>query len=225
MPDIRGTVVTMDALHTRHAGMEKIVVDKGADYLVQVKNNTPALNAALGRAFDQKKDQIQTAETFDFEHGRIEVRRIEMVPVSPVETNWPHTYLACRIERDRQLMRRGEIVKHTWEQSFYVASFPAGTHEPEQVMQLIRGHWGIENELHHRKDRSMNEDRCRASEEGIGRVLSCIRSLAAQVARRTKESLKVIRRRFAGKPHLLSRMLASNSLADWERRHRPYKMA
>ena len=71
----------------------------------------------------------------------------------------------------------------------------------------------------------MDEDRCRASEAGAGRVLSCIRSFVAQVSRRTKESLGVIRRRFAGKPHLLLKLLASNSLADWERRHRPYKMA
>jgi hypothetical protein len=148
-----------------------------------------------------------------------------MVPTSPIETSWPHTYLACRVERDRQLLRRGEVVEHSHEQSYYVASFPVTAHEPEKVLQLIRGHWGIENELHHVKDRSMDEDRCRASESGIGRVISCIRSLVAQVSRRTRESLAVIRRRFAGRPHLLLGLLNSHSIGQWERKHSPYKMS
>ncbi len=201
------------------------MIGKRADYLVQVKDNTPALDASIERAFKRHIDDTLTAETFDFEHGRIEERKLEMVPLSPVDTGWPHTHLACRVERERWLQRGGETVEHTWEQSHYVASFPACARQPEQVLQLIRGHWSIENELHHPKDRSMDEDRCRASEAGAGRVLSCIRSFVAQVSRRAKESLGVIRRRFAGKPHLLLKLLTSNSLADWERRHRPYKMA
>lgn len=217
--------MTLDALHAHHAGIEKIVVEKGADCLVQVKDNAPALNQCLERALKRKHDQRQTVEDLDYGHGRIEWRKLEMVPISPIETGWPHTHLACRVERERQLLRRGEVVEHTYEQSFYVATFAATTHEPERVLLFIRGHWGIENELHHAKDRSMNEDRCRASESGIGRVMSCLRSLVAQVSRRTPESLGVIRRRFAGRPHLLLKLLTSSSLADWERQHSPYKMA
>lgn len=221
--DIDGTVVTFDALHARQEGMEKIVVKKNADYLIQVKNNTPVLVDSIERAFSRKRNQLQTAGSFDCEHGRLDSRDLEMVPLSPVETGWPHTNVACRLERDRQLLRRGELVAHTHEVSYYVASFPVTAREPEQVLQLIRGHWGIENELHHPKDRSMDEDRCRASESGIGRVISCIRGLVAQLSRRTKESLGVLRCRFARKPHLLINLLFSPSIADWEKRCTPYK--
>lgn len=220
---IDGTTVTLDALHTRREGMERVVVEKNADYLVQVKTNTPALCECVERAFKQKSDRIRTARSFDPEHGRLDSRDLEMVPLSPMETGWPHTNLACRVQRDRQLLRRGEVVEHNRELSYYVASFPAAAREPEQVLQLIRGHWGIENELHHPKDRSMDEDRCRASESGIGRIISCIRGLFAQLSRRTKESLGVIRCRFARKPHLLIKLLASPCLADWEQRCTPYK--
>ena len=225
LTDIDGTVVTLDALHSRREGMERIVVENNADYLIQVKNNTPSLSQSIEDAFKHKSGEIRAARSFDLEHGRLDSRKLEMIPLSPMETGWPHTNLACRVNRKRQLLRRGEVVEETSELAYYVASFPVTAREPEQVLQLVRGHWGIENELHHPKDRSMDEDRCRASESGIGRVVSCIRGFLAQLSRRTKESLGVIRCRFARKPQLLIKMLRSPGLADWERRCTPYRRA
>jgi predicted transposase YbfD/YdcC len=222
---IEGTVMTFDALHANHERMEKVVVEKGADYLIQAKDNAPALATALERALHRKHACCRRAEDLDYGHGRIERRTLQMVPISPTDTGWPHTYLACRVDRDVEKLRRGQVVERSHEHSLYVASFPFNAHEPERVLALIRGHWGIENQLHHPKDRSMDEDRCRASESGIGRVVSCIRGLVAQISRRTKESLGVIRRRLASRQHLLIKLLSSTSLAEWERRCRPYKTA
>jgi len=67
------------------------------------------------------------------------------------------------------------------------------------VLKLVRGHWGIENRLHHRKDRSMDEDRCRSSAAKTGRVMCCLRSIAALVLGRANESLSVVQRRFCRK--------------------------
>ena len=215
--------MTFDALHTNRKRMEKVVVEKQADCLMQVKDNTPALLKSLFQTFEKKSDQRRITEDLGYGHGRIETRILEMVPISPLETQWPHTHTACRVERYVEKLRGEEVVERTHDVSIYVGSFSFATHAPERVQQLIRGHWGIENELHHPKDRSMDEDRCRASETGIGRVVSCIRGLVAMVSRRTKESLAVIRRRFAGKPHLLMKLLASTTLAGWEQRCSPYK--
>ncbi len=217
------TIVTTDALHTNRNYMEKIVVEKGADYLTQVKENTPRLLQCAENAFARKTNQIQSAENLTPAHGRIEVRKLDMVPLSPVESGWPHTQVVCRVERDRRVLRRCEVVDHGHEVAYYVASFPADSRDPFQALQLVRQHWGIENELHHPKDRSMDEDRCRASEKGVGRTLSCIRGLVAQISRRTNESLGVIQFRFARRPQLLLKMLESPSLAEWEKRCTPYK--
>ena len=225
MGDIAGTVVTFDALHTNRKRLETLVVEKQADCLMQVKDNTPALLESLVQAFDNKADQRRISEDLAYGHGRIETRILEMIPISPLETQWPHTHVACRVERHVEKLRRGEVVERTHDQSIYVGTFAIDTCTPERVQQFARGHWGIENGLHHPKDRSMDEDRCTASETGIGRVVSCIRGLVALVSRRTKESLAVIRRRFAGKPHLLINLLASTTLANWEQRCKPYKTA
>jgi len=225
LPNLPGCVLTFDALHTNHKTMEKTVVGKGADFLVQVKGNTKDLQRRLKHTLKTSKHHVQRAETLDAEHGRIEIRQIELAPVSPTQTKWPHTHTVCRVTRDREVIRRGQTVEHSHEEALYVGSFAATTYRPEQVLHLTRAHWSIENCLHHRKDRSMDEDRCRAAERGIGRVMCCLRSLTALVLGRAKESLSVVQRRFSCKAHLILALLSSHSLAEWETSRKPYKLA
>lgn len=40
--ELRGATVTADALHCQHATLHQIVVVKGGDYLVSLKDNQPA---------------------------------------------------------------------------------------------------------------------------------------------------------------------------------------
>ena len=42
---------------------------------------------------------------------------------------------------------------------YYATSLPPHHASPERLAALIRGHWGIENRLHHVKDRTFLEDR------------------------------------------------------------------
>jgi len=224
MGDVEGTVITMDALHANSRCMEKIT-EKGAYYLIQVKGNCSALEKALDNAFGKKGATIHKAQSLGKEHGRIEKRTVSMTAISPVDTKWPHTWTACRVERYTELIRRGQVVSARGEQALYVASFPVNAFSPDQVLTLIRRHWGIENELHHTKDRSLDEDRCRASERGAGRTLALFRSIIVQISRRTSESLGVICQRFAGKPHWVLSILRAPSLVEWENKAKPYKLA
>jgi predicted transposase YbfD/YdcC len=225
LPESPGCVLTFDALHAVGKTMEKTVIGARADFLVQVKGNTADLRRRMRRALVKNQGHVQRAETLDADHGRIERRRIEMVPTSPPDTKWPHTHTVCRVTREREVVRRQQTVSRSQEQALYVGSFAATTYGPQQVLRLTRAHWSIENGLHHRKDRSMDEDRCRAAERGIGRVMCCIRSLAALVLGRAKESFSVVRRRFSRKTHLILGLLSCTSLAEWERSYRPYRLA
>jgi hypothetical protein len=49
--DLRGTLVSADALHTHKATAAHLVQDKGADYLLVVKANQPKLFDQLARLF------------------------------------------------------------------------------------------------------------------------------------------------------------------------------
>lgn len=212
----------MDALHTVRKTFEMTVVNKQADFLVCVKGNAEDLRRHIEHILHCNRDQLQYARTVDKGHGRIETREIEMTATTPFETGWPHTHTVCRATRRREIRRRGQTVSTSIEEVFYVASFAAPTYAPEDVLKLIRGHWTIENGLHHRKDRSMDEDRNRAARKGCAAAMSCIRSLAALILGRARESLSVVQRRFSGKPHLLLHLFACHSVQQWIREAKPY---
>ena len=220
-----GCVLTFDALHAVKETIEKVVVDRRADVLICVKDNASDLRRRVEKHLNRHKKTALRAETVDHAHGRIEKRSVEMASILPCQTAWPHTHTACRITRERQLIRKGKRVETSHEQVIYVGSFAVDVHSPGNVLGLSRGHWGIENGLHHRKDRSMDEDRCRSSAHKTGRVMCCLRSIVALVLGRAKESLSVVQRRFSKKTHLILGLLSCSSLDEWERRYKPYKLA
>ena len=222
-PELFGCVLTFDALHAVKETFEKVVADKRADFLVCVKGNAPDLRRRLEQVFRRRPDRVRCARTIEKGHGRIETRGIEMAPTSPVEPGWPHTHVVCRVTRDRETVRRGETVRHSHVQVYFVGSFPETSRTPEQALELIRGHWTIENCLHHRKDRSMDEDRNRAGACRSGRVMSCMRSFAALVLGRSRESASEVQRRFSTKIHLVLGLFSCRSPAEWEQSYRPYK--
>ena len=214
--------MTFDALHAVHKTFELTVVGCQADFLVCVKGNAEDLRRKAEQILRRQATEVQRARTVDKEHGRLECRELEMVSATPVATGWPHTHVVCRVTRQRETRRRGETVSTSSEQVYYVASFAATRYTPEQVLGLIRGHWSIENGLHHRKDRSLDEDRNRASGRGSGRVMCYLRSFTALLLGRARESLHVVQLRLAGRIHLLLGLLSCRSVQQWERRYEPY---
>jgi predicted transposase YbfD/YdcC len=83
-----------------------------------------------------------------------------------------------RIHRHVQHVRKGTVVKETHEVAFTVTTFGPQETGPEQLLQLAREHWSIENGQHHRRDRTQDEDRCTVSNTNAARNLSLFRSLA-----------------------------------------------
>lgn len=83
-----------------------------------------------------------------------------------------------RIHRHVQHVRKGKVVKETDEVAFAVTTFGPQEAGPEQLLQLARKHWSIENGQHYRRDRTQDEDRCAVSNTNAARNLSLFRSLA-----------------------------------------------
>jgi predicted transposase YbfD/YdcC len=85
---------------------------------------------------------------------------------------------AVRIHRHVQHVRKGIVCKETHEVVFAVTTLTPEETTPEQLLQLARDHWSIENGQHHRRDRTQDEDRCTVMETRSARNLSLFRSLA-----------------------------------------------
>ncbi|MGV9227714.1 ISAs1 family transposase, partial [Streptomyces albogriseolus] len=55
---------------------------------------------------------------------------------------------------------------------------------PAQLAAWIRGHWGIENLLHHVRDRTFREDDSKVRTGHLPRAMASLRNLAISVFRR-----------------------------------------
>jgi len=76
--DLRGVVVTADALHAQRYHARFLVEDKGAHYVLGLKGNQPTLAEAAHRLFG---DAAVVHETHDKGHGRTEHRYFRVVTV------------------------------------------------------------------------------------------------------------------------------------------------
>lgn len=179
--DLEGAVITADALHAQSETMD-MVREKNGHLLVGLKGNQEKVLDQVKGLFDlAERNREPMARDFseDCGHGRIETRLAEIMPFSTPA--FPHVRTAVRMTRTRMEKRRGfPNGKYSEEVSYYVATFPMEKNTPEEVSDLIRGHWTVENKLHHVKDRTMKEDRYKAKEAvaaNVALIRSCIVAL------------------------------------------------
>ena len=74
---IKDCVVTTDATGCQKKIAEKII-EKEADYILQVKDNQKGLKEEIIKLFEQKSDK-STDINSDIGHGRIETRKCEVI--------------------------------------------------------------------------------------------------------------------------------------------------
>ena len=156
MLSLKGTIVTTDALNCQRAIAQQIV-DQGGDYALALKGNQTTLHDDVVRFFDDPASQVSTAKpTVDGDHGRIETRTATVSPEIEWLQNthrWPGLKAIGKVER-----RRETAAKTTTEMVYYLLSTPLSA---ERLNEVVRSHWGVENQLRWRLDVVMNEDQDR----------------------------------------------------------------
>jgi hypothetical protein len=127
-------------------------------------------------------------------HGRQEIRRLWALADPALNafvgctgthgTAWPHLRQLCRVERQRELRRAGQVVKREREVTYAITSRPAEYAGAAQLLTWLRGHWGIENRGHWVRDVTLGEDACQVRTGAAPHVLAACRNLAVTVLRR-----------------------------------------
>lgn len=69
---------------------------------------------------------------------------------------------------------------------YYTTDLRPDQADAQRLRRMIRGHWSIENQLHHPKDRTWLEDRHWVKNKKTGAVVTMLRSLACCVVRRAR---------------------------------------
>ena len=69
---------------------------------------------------------------------------------------------------------------------FSATDLPGHRADAERLRAFIREHWGIENRLHHVKDRTWLEDRHWVGNKKTGAVITMLRSVACGLVRKAR---------------------------------------
>lgn len=198
---LKGKVVTMDALLTQRKVAQGIV-SGGGDYVMTVKENQHELLAIIegaiaGIAFYSQQGEV--AETLDCGHGRIEERKLVVTSVlAKQEEIWPGIEQVFEIERHCVEKKSG---KESLEVVYGVTSLSRDRASAEDLLQLVRGHWQIENKSHWVRDVTFAEDHSQVRVGNIAQVMAALRNTAIGLMRVAGESnIAKACRKYAAQP-------------------------
>ena len=120
----------------------------------------------------------------DQAHGRIDTRSRQVIDLSDPEWDGYGALYgrqqAIRIYRKREIIKTSKVQE---EITYGLTSLSKDEASPDDLLAMIRGHWGIENRLHFVRDFTCDEDRCRAYIGSVPRNLACLTNFAISIIR------------------------------------------
>jgi predicted transposase YbfD/YdcC len=159
--DIRGAIITIDAMGTQKAIAEQIIQGK-ADYVLALKGNQETLHqATINYIYEQYENDFaglnaRQLVTKDQGHGREETRYYFHMPA-------PDSLPG--LELWKGLKSIGVVVSHclrdgkeTVQTRYYISSLAVGV---KRFAHAVRSHWSIENTCHWSLDVTYREDESR----------------------------------------------------------------
>jgi predicted transposase YbfD/YdcC len=162
--DIKGTIITIDAMGTQKAIVEEII-NGGADFVLALKGNQESLQQeVIDYIAEQAKNDFADVEarqhtTKEKGHGREEIRSYVQMPV-------PETLRALPLWKGLKSIGMATLtcVRDGIERSdtrYYISSLETRV---KLFAHAVRSHWGIENSCHWSLDMTYREDESRIRE-------------------------------------------------------------
>jgi predicted transposase YbfD/YdcC len=186
--DLAGATVTVDAMGCQTEIAAQIIAQKG-DYVLALKGNQGNLHQEVIELFNQAREQrfqgvsYDLHETEEQSHGRHERRRYWVVSdvfALSDRKKWANLTAVGCVESQRTV---GD--KITTEKRYYLLSVAL---EASQFAQTVRGHWGIENNLHWVLDVGFREDESRSVLGHSAENLAVIRHIAVNLVTQEKSA-------------------------------------
>jgi len=180
-----GCVVTIDALGCQKEIAQTIVERSGND-VPAVKENPPTLHRqvtelmdeAIGESFRWMRHD-RHGET-EGDHGCIETRRVWSTPDVPWlkgRGDWPGLQSLAAVESKREV--GGQV---SLERRCSISSLDGK--DARSMAAAIRGHWGVENQLHWSLEVGFREDECRIRQGHGAENFSRIRRIALNLLKK-----------------------------------------
>jgi predicted transposase YbfD/YdcC len=170
--DLRGVVVTADALHCQRDHVTYLA-ERGAHWILTVKGNQPTLHQQMAGLLWRQTPEAD--RTDDRGHGRREIRTLKILSVA-AGIEFPQAAQAIQIRRRRRLL--DEPRRFTTETVYAITDLHAHEAKPWQLADWIRGHWSIENKTHWVRDVTYDEDRSQIRTGTGPQVMATLRNTA-----------------------------------------------
>lgn len=195
-----GRVVTADALHTL-AQQATAITDRGGHYLLTVKSNAKQLYDQIAACrWTRRKSGYRHTEKA---HGRTTSWDMTTAPAG-TRIEFPGAAQIMRVQRGRHEHHNNEA---TGEVVYAITSLPATKATPEQLANLLRGHWGIENRLHWVRDTAYAEDASQIHAGTAAHLMASLRNLAISIHRLAgHKNITAALRHYARHPKLAAQL-------------------
>lgn len=194
--DIKGTIITIDAMGTQKA-IAKQIVDGEADYVLALKGNQGTLHQAVIDYLREQQDKdfagvkVRQHQTSETGHGRRETRRYWQLPVPkslPGLERWEGLKSIGMVLSE--CLRDG---KETSEVRYYISSLKVSV---KRFAHAVRSHWGVENGCHWSLDIIYREDESRIRNKHLRENMAWLNRLTLSLLKQHpgKESTAMKRR-------------------------------
>jgi predicted transposase YbfD/YdcC len=198
--NLHGCTVTIDAMGCQKRIAEEVVA-AGADYVFSLKGNQETVHQEVRDFLEGEllaNKELATFEQVEKDHGRLETRKYwlsDQLDWFEDLAKWEGLRTVGMVEAVRET-KQGTAT----ERRFFLSSLPL---DAPRFARAVRGHWGVENQLHWVLDVQMNEDQSRARAGYAAENLATLRRLALNLLKQEKSEKSGIRgkQKIAGWDH------------------------
>lgn len=180
--DLRGKVVIGDAMFTQRE-LSIQIVEAGGDYIWLVKDNQPSLREAIAQLFVPPtrtpgwgipRDDFETARELNKGHGRLEERILTNSELLNDYLDWPYVAQVFQLQRHRTKLKDGT---QQTEVVYGLTSLSRQKADAARLLTLVREYWGMENNLHYRRDKTLQEDATRIGHPALAQAMAIFNNL------------------------------------------------
>src|SRR4051812_41708 len=197
--DIKGAIITIDAMGTQKVIAAQIV-EQEADFVLALKGNQETLHNAVIDYIDKQSANgfancdARRYQTTEQSHGRQETRRY-------VHLSVPHDLAHLDLWKGLKTIGMATSVcvrdgKESVEKRYYISSLSVGV---KRFARAVRSHWGIENGCHWTLDMTFREDESRIRDQCLRENVAWLNRLALSLLKQhpCRDSI-VMKRRSCG---------------------------
>jgi predicted transposase YbfD/YdcC len=175
---LKRRIVTADALFCSR-DFASTVLSRGGNYVLALKKNQSRIHGTVERRFARKGARESAALIEQASHDRREWRKATVMKANDLAASHGFPGIAAIARVTSRRRRRGAPAEKPTVR-YYLLSM----HMPaKRVLQVVRSHWSIENQLHWLLDVLFKEDANRARKDAAPENFAILRKFAINLLR------------------------------------------